>query len=225
MLLDGSPAVSVSFDSQSADPPTPSRALGPEHRYRDASDAERRRLEVEILASHRGRLIWLVRRLLADRRDQWGEARQVGEIAMWESLQTFDPERGVKFWTFASWRVQHAVNTWRGHGVDWAPRGRSGKARSERDARSREAANLRKRHAPLADDPPFASDENVEELVANAEGLALVQRFLATLSEADRHLVTCENRHHGTAGDNARKRRQRALIEQARAYVLGDEAI
>ena len=192
---------------------TPS-TVRPEDIYHSVRDpAERRRIQAKVLLCYSGRIRDVVCRFEyragADR--HWEDAQQAGCVGLLVALEKYNPDRQAYepnivpfFWNYARASVLDEVQKWFDRGVYWRPRRRRSNSGN---------VHLNRLHEPLVEEPVHETP-TVEEIVAEAEQLALVKRFVAGLPEGDRHLLL------GRVPPR-RAGRYRELLQQARAYMMG----
>ena len=200
--------------------------------YKAADRAGKRAIQAAVVAAHREDVARFVRRALRGRQAHWEEAEQVGRLGVLVGLEKYDPEiagpdRGRKsFWLFVFPYVRDEIQRWMDHTISWRPRSRN-LARDERTAEQREERAAQRRPLSLDETEIALAEASVEELVEGMELLGLLDRFLATLSDADRQLLLCEKRERAEGGvregNNNRSRRYLSLVERATAFVRGDE--
>lgn len=208
---------------------TTSQTPKPEQVYSGTTDpAARRRLQAAVVAAYLPHVIAAVRKTVPPQHVEDGV--QAGLLGVLLALQKLEPAKtneAFDFWPFALPYVRDAVQSWADHAIAWRPR-----ARKERDATEARALHSQPRsfdepHTGLHNFLP-SPDLSPEELYAEAEASALFGKFLATLSDDDRRLLTCERRERSDGGvekgNNVRARRYLLLVERATAFVKGSES-
>lgn len=139
------------------------------------------------------------------------EARQVGQLALLEALELFEPGRGVAFWTFAFPKVRRAI-------ADWASNELGAKrSRKRADHPEMERALARSRPDSFDEQTHGGEDATPESLLIEAEEYLRLEVFVAGLSVEDRaSLVPSVGRPKKDRAD-----RNNSIRARARRFLEG----